>query len=354
VNTGGTYLTAPTPSIVKEWERLGSVLNVSPFNTAGWIQRWQGAFGQGAFRVVVHRDRAGQLMGILPLQGRAGTLSSPTNWHTPEFEPLAATPQARDELLALAMKAGAVKLQLSFVDDATVAAVSEAATQSHRAVLSRTLARSPYIQLTGAFEDYVAGLDRHMRSGIRRRRRKLSERGPVRFEVHSRADEDALRAFLRVEASGWKARNGSAITREKNAEAFYRSIAAWAAEQGWLRLGLLRVGDSVVAGDLALEHGGHHYSLKTGYDEELRAFGPGKLVQLESIEKAFRDGLRSFEFLGTDEAWKVEWTQQVRERQRIDVFAAGFPGRAHRSAYARMRPLAKTMLEQAPRWRRPS
>lgn len=344
-----TRLAEPSVSLIKHWDELAAEVGGTPFTRAGWVTRWHDAFGRSPLRVLVHADASDRLIGVLPLRGRPGFRSSPTNWHSPEYRPLAATPESAMNLLTAALKAAPGNLRLDFVDQQTVHAVTDAAAATRRPVLSRVLERSPYIDLAGSFEDYLAGLDRHTRSELRRRRRKLAALGTVRLDVHETVDDNALEAFFTVEASGWKARNRSAITHDRRAERFYRSIAAWAADAGWLRLGLLTAGDRVVAGDFSLEHDGHHYLLKTGYDEELRSVGPGKLLRLDAIRRAFERGLGTYEFLGTDEPWKTEWTQEVRERHRVDVLAAGAAGRVQRVAHIHGRPVAKALLKRARR-----
>jgi hypothetical protein len=62
------------------------------------------------------------------------------------------------------------------------------------------------------------------------------------------------------------------------------------------------------------------------------------------IERAFQIGLSSYEFLGADEPWKLEWTDTVRERSLVQVFAPSLPGKADFAAFAYVRPLVKRVL----------
>jgi CelD/BcsL family acetyltransferase involved in cellulose biosynthesis len=62
--------------------------------------------------------------------------------------------------------------------------------------------------------------------------------------------------------------------------------------------------------------------MKGGYDPEQRQFAPQKLLVQAVLERAFSSGLESFEFLGEDEAWKLEWTDGLR---RLDLFHAFRP-----------------------------
>lgn len=56
------------------------------------------------------------------------------------------------------------------------------------------------------------------------------------------------------------------------------------------------------------------------------------------IEYAREHGMRSFEFLGGEDSWKLGWTSEVRERQLFQAFAPTPAGLAEWAldAYARL------------------
>ena len=47
--------------------------------------------------------------------------------------------------------------------------------------------------------------------------------------------DELLDEGFRVEGSGWKQRQGTAVADNPHIGRFYRKFAAWAAERGWLR-----------------------------------------------------------------------------------------------------------------------
>jgi hypothetical protein len=73
------------------------------------------------------------------------------------------------------------------------------------------------------------------------------------------------------------------------------------------------------------------------------------ILRHEMLARAFSTGLRSYEFLGADEAWKLEWTRTTRERTLFHAFAPSIRGRAGWAAFAWGRPLAKRLLSVARR-----
>lgn len=64
------------------------------------------------------------------------------------------------------------------------------------------------------------------------------------------------------------------------------------------------------------------------------------------LQRAFAANLESYEFLGTDDPWKLEWTDLARDRLAVQAFAPSLPGRQERAAYARGRPLAKAIVSR--------
>jgi CelD/BcsL family acetyltransferase involved in cellulose biosynthesis len=204
------------------------------------------------------------------------------------------------------------------------------------------------VAIDGDWEGYERTLGRKRCSDSRRRRRQLDEKGAVTFEVASGGTLDALLAEgFAVEAAGWKGSDGTAIRASAATLAFYTDVARWAAERGWLRLAFLRLDGRALAFDLALEHAGVHYLLKTGFDPELREQAPGKLLRLHMLERAFRAGLRAYEFLGADEPWKREWTEATRPRVLVQAFCPSALGALDWSGFALGRPLAKRVRDLA-------
>ena len=67
---------------------------------------------------------------------------------------------------------------------------------------------------------------------LRRQRKRLAEHGAVRFEVARTSEEVGARArdFLALEASGWKARRGTALMQDDGDAAFIRRATSALAE----------------------------------------------------------------------------------------------------------------------------
>jgi CelD/BcsL family acetyltransferase involved in cellulose biosynthesis len=332
-----------------DWDDLAERTCANPFVRRGWVLPWWRAFGKGRLQLrTVRRAADARLAALLPMRAQQGVLGSPTNWHTPSFGILAESDAARDALLKAMFEERRRRVSVAFVGEDEAARLRGHAAEHGYKVIARTLQRSPYVEVSGTWESYLGTLDGGLRRDVRRRRRLLGTRGAVSFEVTTgeRLDE-RLAEGMAVEASGWKGERKTAIGSMAETLGFYAELARWAAARGWLRLCFLRLDGRAIAFDYALEHDRVHYLLKTGYDREQRELSPGKLLRYEMIARAFELRLRSYEFLGTDDPWKLEWTQTTRSRELVQSFRPGALGALDWSVFEFGRPFAKRVRDLA-------
>ena len=335
--------------IESEWDELCDAIGASPFLRPGWFACWLDAFGGGSTWILTAR-RSGDLVGVLCLRRRAGVVHSASNWHSPEFGAAAVDDRVRNALVARMLDDGGRRCSLAFVDGDEEPAVSwEQWTRAKRfRSIARVLERSPYVDTTGDWDTYESGLSKKLRSELRRRRKRLEERGAVEVEVLDGSSEleDALEAGFAIEEAAWKGERGTAINSSETTRRFYKEISRWAAARGWLRLCFLRSGDDRLVFDLCLETREAHYLLKTGYNPAFRKLAPGMLMRREMLRRAFAGGSHSYEFLGSDNPWKLEWTDTTRPRLLLQAFAPSAAGLIEWVAFARGRPVAKKVLER--------
>ena len=203
--------------------------------------------------------------------------------------------------------------------------------------------RSPYINLAGSWEEFEAALSKRLRANMRRRWRRLEERGQVTVELVDGSERlDALLAeAYGIEAAGWKGEGGTAIASQPETERFYGEVARWAAERGWLRIWFLRLDGRALAFAYCLVQGGVLYGLKIGFDPEARPFAPGTLLTREMLVAAFAEGLDRYELLGRPDPYKLDWTDEIDNFTRLQVFSRSPSGLASLATWKHGRPLAQ-------------
>jgi CelD/BcsL family acetyltransferase involved in cellulose biosynthesis len=118
---------------------------------------------------------------------------------------------------------------------------------------------------------------------LRRQRHRLAEHGALRFEVARTRDDvaAALETFLRLEASGWKGRRGTALIQHEGDAGFVRRGAVALAEIGQCEVATLRSADTPVAAAIVLRHQERAFYFKLGIDERFAKFSPGVQLTLD-------------------------------------------------------------------------
>ncbi len=125
---------------------------------------------------------------------------------------------------------------------------------------------------------------------LRRTHRRLSEQGALSYRhvTESEALRLALEEFLRIEQSGWKGEAGTALLCSDDMAAFARAAF------GGLNAGapvasadVLSLDGRAVAVSLNLQVGRVSFAIKCSYDEGLRRFSPGLVLEFLVIEHLF-------------------------------------------------------------------
>jgi len=230
--------------------------------------------------------------------------------------------------------------------------------------------RSPYLTLPGApataekkkgkvaqlpqsdprYEQVEAALDGKFRQNLRRRRRRLAEKGEVKYLVVDGKDapelDVALADFFDIEASGWKGRGGTAIALRPELVGFYTQIARDAAKRGALQIGFLELAGKRIAAHMSIVHAGRHFLLKLGYDESFHEYSPGQQLVSDAIRDACAIGLREFDFLGPCMDWKLDWEPALRSHHWLTIFRPTRAGRLVHAARFTAWPVLRALMRK--------
>jgi hypothetical protein len=118
---------------------------------------------------------------------------------------------------------------------------------------------------------------------LRRQHNRLAEHGAVSFEV-ARTPEAiaaAIEGFFALEASGWKAKRGTALVQHDGDAGFVRRATLALAETGQCEIVTLRAGDTPVAAAIVLRHQDRAFYFKLGVDEHFAKLSPGVQLTLD-------------------------------------------------------------------------
>ncbi|HEY3447948.1 MAG TPA: GNAT family N-acetyltransferase [Myxococcales bacterium] len=333
-----------------------------PFYRHHFLSAWLDHFApEERLRVFVAREQ-GRLVAALPLVEdrprfygvKVRRLRAPANVHSNRFD-LLLEPGREDALKALwsHLRASAEFDVLEIPDVPEQGAARKLLPLAEAAGLTTgqwESMRSPYVPLEGGWTAVSARLDARFRQNMRRRRRKLEQRGPVELErVEGGRDlERYLEEGFELERAGWKGRESTAIASDPVTRGFYAELARREATRGRLSLYFLRLSGRAVAFQFGLADATTYWLPKTGYDESLAECSPGQLLAEAVLRDCAARGLAEFDFLGPAMSWKSDWTAASRVHDWLYVFGTSPAARwAHRVKFG-LAPAVREVLRWKP------
>lgn len=315
--------------IAEPWRRLAEGAG-NPFLTPDWYLAWLRRCGPEAEpRVVVVRDRGGEIRGLLPLvsehRGGRPVLRFAGADFGDHFHPLAAP---GDEA-AVAARAGEVLGESRTVvldragGSADWAEMLAARMRGHQRVDYRE-APLPFLRLDhGGWDAYLASRSRNFRSQVGRKLRNLERDHEVAFRrsAPETVDRD-FNLLLDLHRERWSERGGSAAL-VGDGPAFHREFARAAARNGWLRLWFLVIDGEEAAGWYGWRVGGRYAYYMAGFSPRWEESSVGFILLAHTIRSAFEEEAEVYDFLLGDETYKSRFTSDEREVRTIALGRRG-------------------------------
>ena len=308
--------------LTAEWNALNAAAGNLPFLRSEFIAPALREFGTGG-EMLVTLGAGGEYdaMGIL-------RRLRPGMWETfqPSQLPLGAFLMRKGmsvdgvlEGLLRALPGLAVAVALTQQDPALVVRPSDS-------VLVETFdyIETATLTLGGTFDDYWSSRGKNLRHNVKRQRAKLREQSvPLRLEVIHAPERvpAAIADYGRLEGSGWKALQGTAVGLDNAQGRFYCSVFETYCRMGAGRIFRYLFGDQVVAMDLCIESAGVLVVLKTTYDEKVKVVSPATLMRHEIMHLLFDEGrIGRVEFYGKAMEWHLRWTSDLRMLYHVNQY----------------------------------
>ncbi len=136
-------------------------------------------------------------------------------------------------------------------------------------------------------ETYLkSAISGNRRRELRRMRKRLDEKGIVQSALieHPHQDLSVIDRFLKLEASGWKGRDGVAMSCDDRCHQFFREIAVAGMDRGQLHFSCLLLDDRPIAMSCDLVSSPGCFAFKIAFDESYASFAPGIMLALDRIQ----------------------------------------------------------------------
>lgn len=342
------------------WDRLWQRSEVSlPTARAELTAQWLEHFARKAPFCVLTVEDDGDLVGVLPLAGRKVRQVLPVADLTGNYwsfngelllDPQADRPAICDRLAEAVASLPWPLLWLEMIP------IERAYWQEmHAALVRRKLAvdvharyRIGQVDLQGSFIDYEGSLSQNHRRSLRKDRHRLEREGPSGFRLKSdfTAEEvsAALATVFQIEADSWKRAAGGCVLSVSGLEEYYvrqcRQLAEWAC----LRLASLEHRGRPIAFELGWTAKRIFHSIRVGYDQDYRSYGPGHLLRGWLIERLFQEGdVETIDFQGPMTDALAQWSTSSYQVGRLVAVPPRLSSRVLWIAYRALAPVLRRM-----------
>jgi CelD/BcsL family acetyltransferase involved in cellulose biosynthesis len=324
------------PSVRDDWQALFEAAAPNVFLAPAFALAARAidpAPGLGA--VVVMRD--GRWVGFVP--GRIGLRGSMFSAWTHDYAPYGLP------LVRPGDEAAVLSALFSVLRDRRVAALDWP-----------MLDEGPFAAALAAFcaGRRIAVLDRHDRACLveappkpskdhRRLARRLADHGAL-DQVSTATGhpfDEAMDAFLALEAAGWKGRKGTALAGSAATRGFCVAGISGLASAGMARIDLMRLDGRPIAAGVSLAAGDRAWYWKTAYSEELARYSPGLLLSHAIGESLMAGGISLADSCAIPGHSMIEriWPGRMAMTRRLIAVRPGAPGWRFYAVLAAMRAL---------------
>lgn len=180
------------------------------------------------------------------------------------------------------------------------------------------------VSLSGDYSAWLTARASKLRTNLKRWERRCSDTAiDVQYRCIDAADTigEAVWRFADLESSGWKAHEGTSVSRTNDQGIFYRSALEKMAEDRCAEVHELWFGETLAASRLVITSSESVVFLKTTYNETLAAFAPGRLLLANTLRTCFlRHRGKTVEFHTDATADQLAWCTEWRHMFSLTVY----------------------------------
>ncbi len=173
-----------------------------------------------------------------------------------------------------------------------------------------------YLKVEGrSYEEYHASLPSKLKNTLKRKKKQLDSVEGARLEIVTGGEdlERAIQSYVKVYNSSWK-------VPEPHPE-FMPGLIRTCAQMGWLRLGVIHMGEEAIAAQLWIVKDGIASIYKLAYDERFSKLSAGSILTAALMQHVLDvDHVQEVDYLTGDDAYKRDWMSHRRERWGLSAY----------------------------------
>jgi CelD/BcsL family acetyltransferase involved in cellulose biosynthesis len=174
-----------------------------------------------------------------------------------------------------------------------------------------------YISLPATWDEYFNTLSPTGRRNIRRATRHLQKDHVVTFTKYSNGDElqERLDLLFQFHLKKWK----DSKFNQSEARNFYLDVSKTFIQNNWLEFSFLNIDGKPASLIWAFIYDNTFWGVTNVFDLNYSNYSLGQLHLMNSVENTIQYGLKKYDFLKGDEAYKFHWTDSKTDNFKITI-----------------------------------
>jgi CelD/BcsL family acetyltransferase involved in cellulose biosynthesis len=274
-----------------------------------WLEVWWQAFGSSADLYLRAVRRGDSLLGIAPLQIKDGKAFFLGSDDVCDFLDFVLTPGDEHDFFEVLLDdlkhRGITRLNLGPLrpESKTLSHLVGTAKQRACEVSCATDDISIELDLPPTWEEYLDMLSGKQRHEVRRKLRRLAEKGDANYRTveGGEAVDEVIDLFLTFFRESREDKRNF-LTPKK--ETFFRTLARAMSQEHILKIGILELDANPLAAVMGFHYSDTVYLYNSGYDPQYRTLSAGLLSKVLCIKDSIAQGRKKFDFLKGAEQYK--------------------------------------------------
>jgi CelD/BcsL family acetyltransferase involved in cellulose biosynthesis len=170
------------------------------------------------------------------------------------------------------------------------------------------------------FDDYIKSLGKATRKNLPKWERRLSREHRVEYKTYRDFDsiDAAMRFLFELHQKRHQSRGEAGLFSNGTFRNFHLDIAKEFAKKDWLQLGFLTIDGKPVSAEYGFAYNSKMFFYLNGFDPAYEEKHVGHLGTKCFIKKSFDLGLKEFDFMRGEHAYKKRWNTVQKENITVE------------------------------------
>lgn len=184
---------------------------------------------------------------------------------------------------------------------------------------------SPYVELEGDFESYMASRPRHLRKRLKWAHNRVSRDGvSTTFWRRDAIEEETLEELYRIHIARHRARTGISKFEHEHVRRFNKLKSRLLADRGWLDVSGIEIDGRLAAFAYGVRLRNTYFDWTVGFDPDFARYSPGQLLFEYVLRTSYEAGLKRIDLMAGTEPYKYEWATGDAALYRLAGELPGF------------------------------